>query len=141
MKYLISDKKPSKMFLRSLKGGGSHDAYCSCGRQHYCPDSNSLYDGDGGDDEGDRIQYLANALQEKEKDPEGVVIHYDEDFVATKDIDGKTFVEECPCNDLRRYEEWVWNNRDIIREYLCSRVKQEAIWAEQEMIKNKLAGI
>src|ERR1017187_9995789 len=106
MKYATSEKKPSKMFLSVLRGGGSRDQYCNCGRQHYCPDSNSLYDGDGEDDEGDRIRYLATALEEKAEDPDGVVIHYNYDFVSTKDIDGKTFVEECPCNGLRRYEEW-----------------------------------
>ena len=141
MKYATSEKKPSNMFLSVLPGGGSHDAYCNCGRQHYCPNSSSLYDGEEGIDEGDRVQYLANALEEKEEDPDGVVIHYNYDFVSTKDIDNKTFVEECPCNGIRRYEEWMWNNRDIFRDYIVKRVNQEAIWAEQELVKNKLSGI
>jgi hypothetical protein len=35
----------------------------------------------------------------------------------------------------------MWSNREIFREYFRVRVEQEAKWAEQEVLKNKLAGI
>ena len=135
-KYAVNEKKPSRMFLRSLSGGGSSSMYCNCGRTHYAPNNLS-----NSDDENDYQDMLDSALEEQKKDPNGVVIDYENDFIRGHDIDGKTFVEDCPCNGLRRYEEWIWNNRQIFRDYIKSRVAQEAIWAEQETVLNKLAGI
>ena len=135
-KYVIKEHKPSKMFVRSLKGGGSSSIYCCCGRMHYAP--SNLYDSD---DEEDYTSMLDDALAEQSKDPDGIVINYEDDFIHCKDIDGKTFVVDCPCNGLRKYEDFIWDNRDAIREYLQIRVVQEARWAEQEVVKNKLAGI
>lgn len=135
-KYAINEKKPSRMFLKALRGGGSSSVNCNCGRTHYAP--SNLYDSD---DEEDYDNMLKDCLEEQRKDPDGVVIDYENDFIEAKDIDSKTFVVDCPCNGLRRYEEWIWNNRDTIRDYLKIRVEQEAKWAEQEVVLNKLAGI
>ena len=136
MKYAIKEHKPSKMFVRSLKGGGSSSIYCNCGRMHYAP--SNLYDSD---DEDDYTSMLNSALEEQKKDPDGIVINYEDDFIYAKDIDGKTFVVDCPCNGLSKYEDWIWANRKPIRDYLKVRVEQEAKWAEEELTLNKLAGI
>jgi hypothetical protein len=127
-KYAVNERKPSKMFLRSLEGVGSSSIYCNCGRMHYAPNNLSNSDVDC-------------ALAEQKKNPDGIVINIEDDFITCKELDGKTFVEDCPCNGLRKYEDWIWGNRDVIREYYQFRVKQEAEWAEQEVLKNKLAGI
>ena len=134
-KYAVQDKKPSEMFIRALEGGGSSSIYCNCGRTHYAP--SNLYDSD---DENDYTDMLNDALAEQKKDPEGVVINYEDDFVYAKEIDGKTFVVDCPCNGLRRYEDWIWNNRNSIRDYIKFRVDQELKWAEEEKVLNKLKG-
>lgn len=132
-KYAISEKKPSKMFVNSLSGGGSSLIYCNCGRQHYAP--NNYHD------EEDYSAMVNDALEEQKTDPDGTIINYEDDFVYAKEIDGKTFVLDCPCNGLRKYEEWIWGNRDTIRDYYKVRAEQEHRWAEQEILKNKLAGI
>jgi hypothetical protein len=103
---------------------------------HYAP--NNLANSD---DEDDYTNMLNDALAEQKKDPDGVVINYEDDFISSKELDGKIFVEDCPCSGLRKYEDFIWDNRDAIREYLQIRVVQEARWAEQEVLKNKLAGI
>ena len=136
MKYVINERKPSQMFIESLKGGGASEIYCNCGRTHYAP--SNLYDSD---DEDDYTCMLNAALENQKKDPEGVIINYEDDFIYAKDIDGKTFVVDCPCNGLIKYEDWIWANREPIRNYLKVRVDQELQWAEQEMTLNKLAGI
>ena len=136
MKYSTAENKPSQMFVDSLKGGGASSIYCNCGRMHYAP--SNLYDSD---DEDDYTDMLNDALAEQKKNPDGVVINYEDDFVFAKDIDGKTFVVDCPCNGLTKYENFIWANRNAIREYLKVRIAQEALWAEQEVVKNKLAGI
>ncbi len=136
MKYTTNEKKPSQMFLDALKGGGSSCVHCNCGRTHYAPCN--LYDSD---DESDYENALKDAYEAQKKDPDGVVINNEDDFIFAKDIDGRTFVVDCPCNGLTKYENWIWSNRDAIRDYLKVRVAQEALWAEQEVVKNKLAGI
>lgn len=134
-KYATNEKKPSKMFVNSLTGGGASSIYCNCGRQHYAP--GNLRDSD---DPTDYDNMLEDALAEQVANPSGVVIHYDDDFVYAKDIDNRTFVVDCPCNGLRKYEDWIWNNRNAIRDYIKHRVDQELIWAEQEKVANKLKG-
>lgn len=141
-KYSVSDKTPSEIFVDSLPGGGSHYMTCGyCGRDHYCPDSSSIYRGDDEDDKGDYEYYLQEALWAQKEDPDGVIIHYDEDFVAAKDLAGITFVLECPCNGLAKYEDFVWNNRNVIRRYLQDRIEHEYELAEAERTFNKLANI
>ena len=124
------------MFVDALRGGGASSVYCACGRTHYAP--SNLYNSE---DEDDYTGMLNSALEEQKKDPEGVIIDYENDFIYAKDIDGRTFVVDCPCNGLTKYENFIWANRDSIREYLKVRIAQEAAWAEQEVVKNKLAGI
>ena len=58
------------------------------------------------------------------------------------EVEGRTFVEECAecCKKLARYEQWIWNNRELIRDYLKIRVDQQLKWAEQEKMLNDIAG-
>lgn len=135
-KYPVNEKKPSKMFVRSLEGGGSSQADCHCGRRHYAPGNlrNSCED----DDEQNMINIC---LEEQKADPDGIIIEYEDDFIYYKELSGSLFVVDCPCNGLRRYEDFIWNNRNPIRDYYKDRVVQEARWAEQELVRNKLAGI
>ena len=136
MAYPRTDVKPSEFFIDALNGGGSSSVYCACGRQHYAPE-NLL----ASSDEDDYKSMLEDVTEEKRKDPDGVVIHTDTDFVYAKDIDNRTFVVDCPCNGLRKYEDWIWNNKDVIRDYLKDRIEQEYRWAEEQLTLNKLAGI
>jgi hypothetical protein len=78
---------------------------------------------------------------EKAENPEGVIIDYENDFVYYSKIEGRLFVDGCPCNGLTRYEDWIWNNRQEIRDYLKKRVEREHEWAQQELTLNKIAGI
>lgn len=134
--YDTQEKKPSRMFVESLPGGGASCLFCYCGRTHYAPGNVA-----DSDDPDDYQRYLDSALDEQKTDPAGIVINYEDDFVRGKDIDGKTFVVDCPCNGLRRYENWMWSHRAVFRDYLMRRTEQEAKWAVQENVFNKIAGI
>ena len=143
-KYSTYDKEPSELFVDSLRGGGSHYMVCGfCGRTHYCPESSNIYhnDEDKEDEENAYKNYLSEALEEQKKDPDGVVIHYGVDTVIAKDLNGMTFVLECPCNGLTKYETFIWAERDSIRRFLQARIEQEAQWVREEIVKNKLMGI
>jgi hypothetical protein len=135
-KYKIgSPTPPSDLFVDSLQGGGAHHMNCGfCGREHYCPDSDSIY-------EDDAQAYLKEAREAYDADPEGVVIHYDDDGVESKELNGITFVVDCPCNGLALYEKFIWSDRDSIRRYLGSRIQRELEFYQQEQTKNVLAGL
>jgi len=135
-KYSVNKKMPSRMFLKSIVGGGNTSITCNCGRTHYAPQAF-----DYSNDTDNYEIALAECLLEHDKDPDGVIINYEDDFVYYKELGGQQFVEDCPCNGLRRYEDFIWGNRNSIREYYKVRVEQEACWAEQEVVLNKLAGI
>lgn len=143
-KYKTDTDKPSKMFEDSIGYGvGSYDMDCGwCGRRHYCPDTNldpPDYDGTENSDE-DRNHWKEYCEEEYKKDPEGVILHWDYDSVIGRSLNGINFVIGCPCNGLSRFEKFIWNERNTIRNYLVKRVDQEFEWAEQEKTKNKLAG-
>jgi hypothetical protein len=124
------------MFIRSAHGGGGSSVHCNCGRDHYAP--SNLQDSDEPED----YQSMVDSCEaEQEANPDGVVIDYESDFIHYSEIDGNTFVDGCPCNGLRRYEDFIWNNRNVIREYYRIRIDQELKWAEQEAVLNKLSGI
>lgn len=59
------------------------------------------------------------------------------------ELSGLLFVEGCTGCEKRllKYENFIWNNRDTIRRYLKIRIDQEKVWADQEDLLNKLAGI
>ncbi len=145
MKYPINDIAPSDMFVDSISyGGGSHNMTCGyCGREHYCPDSDNFYhnDDDPDDEEDAYVHYLRDALEEQKNCPEGVIIHRNVDCVMSKDLNGMSFVVECPCNGLTKYENFIWENRHTIETYLKARTAQELQWANEKLTLNKLKGV
>ncbi len=128
------------MFLRSLSGGGigSPELECGwCGRVHLCVNSNN-YDQD---DEEDGGSWRAYCEQEAKDHPDTVILDYEYDSSFASEVNGIMFVHGCPCNGLHRYEVFIWESRNTIRNYLKVRIEQEHQWAEQELTLNKLAGI
>lgn len=139
-KYKTNPNKPSAIFVDSLYGGGSHFMVCGyCGREHYCPDSYVVLNDD--DPDHPYENYLTDVLAAKEKDPDGIVIHYDDDYVRAKDLNGMAFVIDCPCNGLYIYEQFIWQDKDSIRNYLKNRIDLELKQAEEQKTINVLKGI
>jgi hypothetical protein len=67
----------------------------------------------------------------------------DYEWFRYTEVEGRTFVADCEecCKKLARYEQWIWNNRELIRDYLSIRVNQQLKWAEQEKMLNDIAGV
>lgn len=143
--YRKDDRKPTEMFLDSMSEGGigSDELTCDwCGRLHLCPDYLPYsYNDSGFDADADAAHHRAYCEEEHTKNPDGVVLHYDCDCITGRYLNDMLFVLECPCNGLSRYETFIWANKNTIRKYLKERIQQEYDWAEQELTKNKLAGI
>lgn len=101
------------MMWDSCRGGGSSWITCDCGITWEPPE-----DLEEDDDRGyDWFRYV--------------------------EFNGRTFVEDCDtCSQkLAQYEQWIWENRHEIRDYLHTRVDQQLKWAEQEQLLNTIAGI
>lgn len=108
---LTKNDHATEMFWDACRGGGSSWITCDCGIDWNSPEDQIK------DDYGSYYRFV--------------------------ELEGKTFVQECEecCKKLARYERWIWNHRDEIREYLRIRVEQQLKWAEQEKLLNTIAGI
>jgi hypothetical protein len=144
-KYRKADNKPSDMFVNALSGFGIGSDSMTCGwceREHLCPDTEyNHYDDDECTAEESRHRYRQYCEEEHRKNPEGVVLHDDCDAISGQELNGIMFVIDCPCNGLHRYEKFIWENKDTIRNYLKVRIEQEHRWADEQLTLNILAGI
>lgn len=111
---------PSEDFTDAFITGGCAIAECYCGITHFNPSTCADYE----EEEFRELLKLAKAEPEKfiESDWES----------STIEIDGKYFVADCPCNLLRRYEDWIWMHRHQIIRYLDKRSGRELTSAEIE---------
>lgn len=116
-------QEPSEMMEDAFRDGvGTSDATCElCGRH--------VFGGDGtlGYEDGE----LESLRKKAEKEPD----KYHEvscDGVSLGTIDGKQIVLGCPCNLLRRYEDWIWNHRCKIVKYIKARTLARLNNAKEE---------
>lgn len=115
----------SQMFLDANESGvGGCSIYCSCGIEHIAIEHDYNKD--------------CNIPPESDH-----VKHHPWDYVSSFELNNKVFVRGCEgCEKtLRRYEDFIWENRDHIRNYLKIRIDQEKRWADQEHMLNVIAGI
>lgn len=108
---LREDGKASDMMWDAGLGGGGPWVHCACGKDH--------------------------SLTDEEFEEAG---YQGFDYI---ELDGQLFVYDCDgcAVKLRKYEHFIWRNRDHIRRYLKTRIDQEKAWADQEALLNKLANI
>lgn len=140
MQYTLpDDDTASEMFhdAQERAYGGVYTE-CRCGIQHYAVDSRYI-------DTDNRYPWEDDIKIPNETD-EGdfkVKHHHGCDSVGHFEFIGQNFVHGCDgCSKyLRRYEDFIWQERDTIRNYLKIRIEQEKKWADQEHLKNVLAGI
>lgn len=135
MQYVLpSDGTTSEMFFDAQHCCyGNFYVECRCGVHHYAVDS----------------RYRYSWEDDSEVPPEAttgdfkVQHHGDCDSIGYFEFIGQMFVHGCEgCSKyLRRYEDFIWAERDTIRSYLKIRIDQEKKWADQENLKNILAGI
>lgn len=125
----------SEMFWDSLANGyGGVYTECRCGTQHYAVESRYL----SSDEEcGETIPPETTEGDFKVKH------HHNCDSIAHYDFIGQNFVYGCDgCSAyLKRYEDFIWQERNTIRNYLKTRIDQEKKWSDYEHMCNVIAGI
>lgn len=121
-----NDSEPSEYFLKSLEGGGGPHVTCCCGIDYYATDNTDGYYDDW--PEPPEESYT--------------VVHVPYGSVEYKTLDGNGYVLDCDkcMKRLRRYEDFIWEERGAIRDYLKSRIAAAKKWAEYEFLQNIIAG-
>jgi hypothetical protein len=114
-------KPASELFVNVIRSSGSIVIDCElCGRTHF---------GNGGDyEEGEFENLQAKARSE----PDKYIFHGDYDMVSYGYICGKQAVLDCPCNELAKYERFIWSHRDLISRYFVSRADEQLRDASQD---------
>lgn len=74
---------------------------------------------------------LDDLLDNMRKHPDRYINHSTES-VWIGNIDGKQVVIGCECNELTRYEKFIWENRFLIISYLESRFKKDLEEAKEQ---------
>ena len=116
--------KISEHFWDALIDAGSLVVECEfCGRLHFA------HEGDYEAGELERLE--ANA----KKTPDKYVEHFDRDVVSWGYLDGKQAVYNCPCESLVRWEQFIWNERDMILKYYKARMKTNSKNAQADLEK------
>lgn len=113
----VAGPEPSEEFLAALRGGGGVFIDCgNCGREHYAIESPHMAD-NWKDPEWDDEKFRASLI-ERAKTDKNVVLHYGCDSVYYYDFDNYLIPDGCPCNGLRRYENFMWAHRGIFKNYM-----------------------
>ena len=119
---VFSDEPCSDDFLRIFTHQASSVIDCqACGRVHFYDPGHPTSNFDTGEYE--------KLKAEQEKDPDRYMSQVD-DSTPWIIFYGRQIVLDCPCNYARRVEDFFWENRHDIAEYLKVRANMEKRWAD-----------
>lgn len=112
---------PSEEFERAFGGSGSCRVKCGfCGREEY--NSDGGWDWDDGE------------LEALRADPNAEDVYYTPTWGY---LVGKQYLHGCPCNEARRYEDFIWSHRHGIIRYLRARTQANLKTAEADAAEVK----
>ena len=112
----------SELFVRAFSNCGTICGTCDCGVTHFaafCPE----------DFDPQELQ----SLRDKSRLQPDKFKEHDCSSLVVVHIDGKQFVDGCACGKLRVYEDWIWNYRDQIAQYLMTRLTHQLTSVERTM--------
>lgn len=116
---ILSDKPPSECFEQAFSDSCSGCVRdCACGRTVF--DNANQWDWEDG--ELEHLERMAKSKPERY-----TAVDYS---VATMTIHGEEWVMGCPCNGVRKWQEFLDQHADQAAKYLNERVKQLRAKAE-----------
>lgn len=121
--------EPSSLFEEIVVDSVTIVATCGfCGRTHFATAHEGHFD------EGE----LEGLREKAVKNPEMYLEYSEYDSISYGHIAGNQAVIPCDCNHLRKYENFIWEHRGLIIQYLIKRTEQERKDAEMEAQQTSL---
>jgi hypothetical protein len=118
MKRIHNGPPASDHFKNLLPEHGETCVKCSwCEREHIAIDSCNMID----DFSCHYAENTKTLRQWAKDDPDTYILHEGVDFVHFYQLRGMHFVIACPCNGLRPYENFMWEEREMWMKYLALR--------------------
>lgn len=106
--------EPSELFKQAVLHSGSCHISCElCDRTHFSTDTS--FDWEEGE--------LESLLEKAEAEPD-MYINHGNDSPSWGFFNDKQAVVDCPCNKLKGYEDFIWDNRHVIAKYLKARANE-----------------
>lgn len=118
-------KEPSDLFLNAFSNIATISATCDCGVTIFCS-----YANEGNFEEGELDGLRARAIKQPKK-----YLEMNCSSVRVYHFGDRQFVEGCPCGALRCYEEFFWDWRHSIIEYLTHNIRKQHEVAKAAMEK------
>ena len=110
----------SELFERVFTSAGSPVVTCgACGVTHFCQPNLE-------DDEYDEL------CKNRDAEPKKYIEH-NWDSISCGSVDGKEYIPDCECDFGKKMECFIWNNRELILEYLKCRMQENAAKAGHEL--------
>lgn len=123
---MSKQEPPSEEFWDAVISAGSIVVNCEfCDRVHFVSE--------GEFDEGE----LEGLREKAKKHPEKYIENGTTDSIRWGYIDGKQAVYDCPCNGARRFEDFIWNHRQMVVSYLTRRSEDRLKRAKDEVASIK----
>ena len=115
-------------FANAVMQGGSLVASCDfCGTTYFATYNESDY----ADDDEDSGQSQLEELRKLARDPKNKYVEWgDVDSISHGMLDGREYVYACDCKAAAAYEQFVWNHRYSIADFLKKRAAEETSKAE-----------
>lgn len=114
-------KEPSREMVDAvIEGGGYIAEECGfCGVTSFISRDNSVHF--CFEDEEEKKEIYDNLEKQAKENPEKFHEIFDDDYISYGYIDNRMFVERCPCNVLRNYEDFILENIGIIKKYVINK--------------------
>ncbi len=117
---IFTDKKPSDQFAYNVINESGPVFDCElCGRVHFSVQGEHMEDGE-----------LEGLLKKRKINPRKYIGRNGSIYYGK--INGLQAVYDCPCNGLRIYENFIWNNIYLIAKYLQERTKENLEEAQRD---------
>lgn len=117
-------KETSETFWDAIIHSSSLVILCEfCGRVHFATWSEGDYD-DG--------EELTDLKKRAKINPDRYIEDHEYSSIRWGYLDGKQIVYRCKCNSAARFENWIWDHRRLISDYLSARVKELEKKLEEE---------
>ena len=110
-------RPPSSEFMDVLINSGSPVRDCDfCERTHFV-DPQPGIDWEEGEYE--------DLMEKHHENPDKYIHHGNATDVHWGTLNGQQYVDGCPCNSARAYEDFIWSHRHLIAGYIQKRVETE----------------